>query len=88
MDAEKEEKAVDETKLKQAKTLFNSLIKGENSVFYFVDKINKNLGAKARRLVYAQDKVYIKFYFEVKNLNYIHPDKNSQPNLHLTMPFI
>ena len=53
MDDEKEEEAVDETKLKQAKTLFNSLIKGENSVFYFVDKINKNLGAKARRLVYA-----------------------------------
>ena len=45
MDAEKDEKAVDKTKLKQAKKLFNSLIKDENSVFYSVDKINKKLVA-------------------------------------------
>ena len=36
MDAEKDEKAVDETKLKQAKNLFNSLIKDESSIFYYL----------------------------------------------------
>ena len=48
MDAEKDEKAVGDTKLKQAKNLFNSLIKDENSLLYSVDKINKNLVAKAK----------------------------------------
>ena len=46
MDAEKDEKAVDETKLKQAKNLFNSLIKDESSIFYSVNKINKNLSLR------------------------------------------
>ena len=84
MDVEKDEKAVDETKLKQAKNLFNSLIKDENSIFYSADKINKNLVAKARRSVYAKDKLYT----EVENKNYLYLDKNIQPNLPLTMPFI
>lgn len=60
MDAEKDEKAVDETKLKQAKNLFNSLIKDENRIFHFVNKINKNLAAKSKRLVYAKEKCILK----------------------------
>lgn len=60
MDTEKDEKAVDETKLKQAKNLFNSLIKDENSIFHFVNKINKNLAAKPKRLVYAKKKCILK----------------------------
>ena len=35
MDAKKYKKAVNKTKLKQAKKLFNSLIKDENNIFYY-----------------------------------------------------
>ena len=74
MDAEKDEKAVDEKKLKQAKNLFNSSIKERNSVFCSVDKRNKSLVTKARRLVYAKGKVFIKLYNEVENKNYLYID--------------
>ena len=39
MDAEKNKKATNITKLRQAKNLFNSSIKDENSVFYCDNKI-------------------------------------------------
>ena len=65
MKAEKNEETVDKTKLKQAKNLFNSLIKDENREFYSVDKINRNLVAKAKRLVYAKE-VFIKLYNELE----------------------
>ena len=88
MDAGKDEKAVDETKLKLAKNLFNSLIKDENRIFYSVDKRNKNLVAKARRMLYVKDKVFITLYTEVENKNYLYLNKNNHRNLPLTTPFI
>ena len=84
MDAEKDEKAVEETKLKQKIFLFNSVIKDKNSIFYYVDKINKNIVAKPKRSVYPKGKVFIKLYTEVENKNYLYLDKNNQPNLPLT----
>ena len=87
MDSEKDKKAVYETKLKQAKNIFNYLIKDENSVFYSVDKINKNLVAKVKRMVYPKDKAFIKLYTEVENKNYLYLYKNNQPNLPLITPF-
>ena len=70
MNAKKDEKVADETKLKQVKNLFNSLIKDENSVFYSINKRNKNLVAKARWLVCAKEKVFFKSYNEVEK-NYL-----------------
>ena len=67
--------ATNKTKLKQAKNLFKFLIKDKNSVFYSVNKINKNIVAKAKRLVYAKDKVFIKLYNEVENKNCCYTDK-------------
>lgn len=70
MDPEKAKKTTNETKLKQAKKLFKFLIKDKNSVFFYsVNKINKNIVAKAKRLVYAKDKLFIKLYNEVENKN-------------------
>lgn len=88
MDPEKDKKAVDIKELNQAKKLFNSLIKIENSIFYLVNKINKNLVPKSKRTVCAKDKVFIKLYTEVQNKNYLYLDKVNQPILPLTMPFI
>ena len=62
MNAEKEENAVNQNKPNQAKNLYNFLIKDKNSMFYSINKINKNLDGKARRLVYVKDKVFIKMY--------------------------
>ena len=70
MNAKKDEKVADETKLKQVKNLFNSIIKDENSVFYSINKRNKNLVAKARWLVCAKDKAFFKSYNEVEK-NYL-----------------
>ena len=40
------------------------------------------------RLVYAEGKVFIKLHTEVENKNYLYLDKNNQPNLPLTTPFL
>ena len=45
----------------QAKNLFKSLIKDENSFFFSGDKINKTLLKKSRKSNYDKDKVFIKF---------------------------
>ena len=46
-------------KLKGAKNLFKKLITDSKSIFYAVDKINKNLLNRARNLLYPKDKVFI-----------------------------
>ena len=46
-------------KLKGAKNHFKKLITGSKSIFYAVDKINKNLLNRARNLLYPKDKVFI-----------------------------
>ena len=49
----------DIVKLKGAKNLFKKLITDSKSIFYAVDKINKNLLNRARNLLYPKDKVFI-----------------------------
>ena len=44
----------EETK-KQLKNLFGKLTKDSNSLFYSVEKINRNLLNKARKSVYEKD---------------------------------
>ena len=39
-------------------------------------------------MVYAEGKVFIKLHTEVENKNYLYLDKNNQPNLPLTTPFL
>ena len=48
----------DIVKLKGAKNLFKKLITDSKSIFYVVDKINKNLLNRARNLLYPKDKVF------------------------------
>ena len=79
---------VNETKLKETKNLFNSLIKDENSIFYSVDRTNKNLLCKARRLLYAKDKVFIKLNNEIDNKIDLYVDNHKCSNLPLTTPFV
>ena len=49
----------EETK-KQLKNLFEKLTKDSNSLFYLIEKINKNLLNKARKSIYEKDKVFYK----------------------------
>ena len=54
----------EETK-KQLKNLFGKLTKDSNSLFYWVEKINRNFLNKARKSVYEKDKVFYKLYNKV-----------------------
>ena len=78
----------EKTEIKQIKNLFKSLIKDENSIFYTADRINKTLINKAKTSFYAKDKVFVKLYKEAENIEEIYSDKNDQPNLPLTTPFV
>ena len=71
----------EETKIKQTKNLFNSLIKDENSVFYPADHMNKTLINKAKMSFYTKDKVF-------ENIEEVYAEKNNEPNLSLTTPFL
>ena len=44
---------------KQLKNLFGKLTKDSNSLFYSVEKINRNLLNKARKSVYEKYKVFL-----------------------------
>ena len=44
---------------KQLKNLFGKLMKDSNSLFYSVEKINRNLLNKARKSVYEKYKVFL-----------------------------
>ena len=57
---------IEETK-KQLKYLFGKLTKDSNSLFYLVQKINRNLLNKARKWVYEKDKVFYKDFNEIEN---------------------
>ena len=67
--------------IKQAKNLFKSLIKEENSIFFSTDKINKTLLKKSRKSNYNKDKVFYKIYnsLEDKETIYEDDDENRIP---------
>ena len=52
---------------KKQLNLFGKLTKDSNSLFYSVEKINRNLLNKARKSVYEKDNVFYKLYNEIEN---------------------
>ena len=65
----------EETK-KQIINLFGKLTKDTNSLFYWVEKINRNLLNKAWKSVYEKDKVFYKLYKEIENRDTIFDEED------------
>ena len=72
--------------MKQVNNLYKSLIKVQNRVFYVADRINRTLINIAKTSLYANDKVFVKLYKGLENVEEIYSDENSQPNLPLRTP--
>ena len=68
---------IEETK-KQLKYLFGKLTKDSNSLFYLVQKINRNLLNKARKWVYEKDKVFYKDFNEIENRDTIFDEEEEK----------
>ena len=64
-----------EETIKKLKNLFGKLTKDSNSLFYLVEKINRNLLNKARKSVYEKDRVLYKLYNEIENRDTIFDKK-------------
>ena len=71
----------------QAKNLFKSLIKDENSIFFSADKINKTLLKKSRKSNYDKDKVFYKIYNSLEDKEIIYEDDNEK-RIPLKTPFV
>ena len=67
----------EETK-KQLKNLLGKLTKDSNSLFYSVEKINRNLLNKARKSIYEKDKVFYKLYNEIENCDTIFDEEEEK----------
>ena len=67
----------EETK-KQLKNLFGKLTKDSNSLFYSVEKINRNLLNKVRKSVCEKDKVFYKLYNEIENRDTIFDEEDKK----------
>ena len=67
----------EETK-KQLKNLFGKLTKDSNSLFYSVEKINRNLLNKARKSVYEKDNVFYKLYNDIENRDTIFDEEDKK----------
>ena len=65
----------EETK-KQIINLFGKLTKDTNSLFYWVEKINRNLLNKAWKSVYEKNKVFYKLYKEIENCDTIFDEED------------
>ena len=53
---------------KQLKNLFGKLTRDSNSLFYSVEKINRNVLNKVRKSVYEKEKVFYKLYNEIDTI--------------------
>ena len=71
---------------KQLKNLFGKLTKDSNSLFYLVEKINRNLLNKAQKSVYEKDKVFYKLYNKIENSDIIFDEKDEE--IPFRAPFI
>ena len=80
-----EKMKTEETK-KQLKNLFGKLMKDSNSLFYSVEKINRNLLKKGRKSVYEKDKVFYKLYNEIENGDTIFDEEDKK--ITFQVPFI
>ena len=61
-------------------------MKESNSLFYSVEKINRNLLKKARKSVYEKDKVFYKLYNEIENRDTIFDEEDKK--IPFQVPFI
>ena len=75
----------EETK-KQLKNIFGKLMKDSNSIFYWVEKISRNLLNKAQKSVYEKDKVFYKLYNEIENWDTVFDEEDKKIPFHT--PFI
>ena len=60
------------------KNLFGKLTKDSNSLFYLVEKINRNLLNKVRKSVYEKDKLFYKLYNEIENRDTIFDEEDEK----------
>ena len=76
-------------KVKQIKKLFKKLIWDVKSVFYKADRITKTLLNKGRKLLSKKDKVFYKFYLELKDKNILYEnDEGTQTRILIYTPFV
>ena len=72
-------------KLKQIK----NLIRDVKSVFYAADRITKTLLNKGRKSLYKKDKIFYKFYLELKDKNILHEnDEGTKTRIPFYIPFV
>ena len=60
------------------KNLFGKLTKDSNSLFYLVEKINRNLLNKVRKSVYEKNKLFYKLYNEIENRDTIFDEEDEK----------
>ena len=60
------------------KNLFGKLTKDSNSLFYLVEKINRNLLNKVRKSVYEKDKLFYKLDNEIENRDTIFDEEDEK----------
>ena len=66
------------------------LIRGDKSVLYTVDRINKTLLSKAKKSLYQKDKIFYKYYFDLENKNALYEssdDISTPKKKSSTIPF-
>ena len=71
------------------------LIRGDKSVLYTVDRINKTLLSKAKKSLYQKDKIFYKYYFDLENKNALYESsddiltpKKKSSTIPFYMPFV
>ena len=69
-------------KKQQLKNLFGKLMKNLNSLFYSVEKINRNFPNKVRKSVYEKDRVFYKLYNEIENRDTIFDKEDKKKTFH------
>lgn len=75
--------------LKQIKNLFKKLIKDVKSVFYTADRITKTLLNKCRKSLYQKDRIFYKFYLELKDKNILYEnDEDTKTRIPFYTPFV
>ena len=69
-------------KVKQIKKLFKKLIWDVKSVFYKADRITKTLLNKGRKSLCKKDRIFYKFYLELKDKNILYEnDEGTQTRI-------
>ena len=75
-------------KLKPTKNLFKKLIKDEKSVFYAINRVNRTLLGKAKKLLYKKDKVFHKYYLDLEDKNVLYESEDPKKSIPFHTPFV